>query len=88
MATAAAASTTKTPAAIETRARWLVWAMARPEKPVTVTTMPDSDSITCVRKTSTPSCRSTISNALTESPRVSSRMRCASSSRFEGIPDN
>ena len=43
--------------------------MARPEKPVTVMTMPDSDSITCVRKTSTESCRSTMSYARSTSPR-------------------
>ncbi len=33
----------------------LVCAIARPEKPVTVITMPLSDSITCVRSTRTPS---------------------------------
>ena len=72
------------PDAIDQRASVLVCAMARPEKPVTVMTMPDSDSITCVRSTSTESCRSTISYALSVSPRTRFRIRSASS-RAVGI---
>ena len=69
MAAAADARTMRMPEAIDQRAKTLVSAMARPENPVTVTTMPDSDSITCVRNTSTESWRFTISYAASVSPR-------------------
>ena len=61
IATPAAPSTITIPDATRFRASSLVCAMVRPEKPVTVITMPESESITCVRSTSTESCDCTSS---------------------------